>query len=82
MLSHLLTARQTGFLLRRSMFATSISAAVTPVFTSVTMTMTSAVSMAISAWRRMNFSISLSVFGSMPPVSTISNSRPFQSQSP
>ena len=49
---------------------------------SVTMTITSAAAMASSAWRRINCSISLSVFGSMPPVSTSSNSRPFQSQSP
>ena len=62
-----------------SMVAISRSAAVTPVVRSVTKTMTSAVSMANSACSRMNRSISLSVVGSMPPVSTRANSRPDQS---
>ena len=50
--SHLLTQSTTGLPLFSSMAATSLSVATTPVFTSVTNTMTSAVSMASSAWRR------------------------------
>ena len=75
------THRTTGFFERSSIFATSLSAAVTPVAISVTKTMTSAASMAICACSRMKRSISLSVEGSMPPVSTMSNFRPFHSQS-
>ena len=44
-----------------------------PERTSATITMQSASSMPISAWRRINFSISLSVPGSIPPVSTKEN---------
>ena len=79
--SILFTQSTTGFFERSSMFATSLSAAVTPVAISVTNTMTSAASMAICACSRMNMSISLSAVGSMPPVSTISNFRPFHSHS-
>ena len=79
--SILFTQSTTGFLERSSMLATSLSAAVTPVPISVTNTMTSAASMAICACSRMKRSISLSVEGSMPPVSTMSNFRPFHSHS-
>ena len=61
------------------MFATSLSAAVTPVRMSVTSTTTVAVSMAICACSRMKSRISLSVEGSMPPVSTMSKVRPHHS---
>ena len=53
-----------------------------PARTSVTIMITSATSMAISAWRRINSSIWLSVDGSMPPVSIRSKVRPFQSHRP
>ncbi len=75
------TASTTGFLERSSMLATSWSAAVTPVRRSVTKMMTVAASMAIWACSRMKSRISLSVVGSMPPVSTISNFRPHHSHS-
>jgi len=71
-----------GFLDRWSIPATSWSAAVIPVLMSVTRTMTVALSMAIWACWRMKARISLSVLGSMPPVSTRVNLRPFQSLSP
>ena len=80
--SALLTASTMGFFERRSMLATSISGAVTPVVISVTRTITSAVSMASFACSRIKRRISLSVFGSIPPVSTISKTLPFQSLSP
>ena len=75
------TQSTTGFFERSSILATSRSAAVTPVPISVTSTITSAASMAICACSRMNTSISLSAVGSMPPVSTMSNLRPFHSHS-
>ena len=78
----MLTARATGFPDLRSMVATSSSAAVTPLRTSTTMMMASASSIPISAWRRINRSISLSLLGSMPPVSTREKVRPHHSQSP
>ena len=79
--SALFTASTTGFFERSSMFATSLSAAVTPVRISVTRTITSAAFIAICACSRMKSSISLSVVGSMPPVSTMLNLRPHHSVS-
>ena len=75
------TASTTGLRERSSMLATSLSAAVTPVRISVTRTITVAESMAIWACSRMKSSISLSVLGSMPPVSTMSNFLPHHSHS-
>ena len=79
-LSHLFTARIMGLWLRRSMCATSSSAAVRPLRTSVTMMMQSAVSMAICACSRMWARMPSVALGSMPPVSTSKNSWPFHSQ--
>ena len=69
------TASTTGFPERRSIFATSWSEAVRPVLMSQTKIITVAFWMAISACSRMKLNISLSVPGSMPPVSTRSNFR-------
>ena len=57
------------------MLATSWSAAVMPVLTSQTKTTTVAVWIAISACSRMKERIWSSVPGSIPPVSTMSNTR-------
>ena len=75
------TASTTGLRDLSSILATSLSAAVTPVRISVTNTITSAASIAICACSRINCRISLSVLGSMPPVSTISNVLPHHSHS-
>ena len=81
MRSHLLTASTIGLPLFCSMEATSRSSAVTPAVTSHMKTMTSAVSMAISAWVRICASIASSVRGSIPPVSTMVITLPFHSAS-
>ncbi len=77
----MLTASTMGFFERSSMLATSLSAAVTPVRMSVTRMITSAASIAIWACSRIKSRISLSVLGSMPPVSTISKVLPHHSHS-
>ena len=78
--SILLTASTTGPG-ASSMLATSWSEAVRPVLMSQTKTITVAFWMAISACSRMKLRISLSVPGSMPPVSTRSNFRLLHSAS-
>ena len=67
--SSLFTARTTGLLDFRSMVATSSSAAVMPSRPSTKKTITSAVSMASSACRRIWTAMMSSLAGSMPPVS-------------
>src|SRR5699024_3123016 len=52
-----------------------------PVRRSVMKIITSACEIAVSAWKRMNCKISLSLFGSIPPVSIMVKSRPRQSLS-
>ena len=79
--SILFTASTTGFRARRSMLATSWSAAVSPVLMSQRKTITVAFWMAISACLRMKERIWVVVPGSMPPVSTMSKARPRHSHS-
>ena len=78
--SALFTASTTGLPERRSILATSWSEAVMPVLMSHTKTITVAVEMAISACSRITARIWSSVPGSMPPVSTMSNTRLRHSQ--
>ena len=62
------------------MRATDSSSSVTPVRPSTTNRMTAASSAAASAWSRMDVAKTSSLLsGSIPPVSTMVNSRPFQS---
>ena len=79
--SILFTASTTGFRARRSMLATSWSAAVSPVLMSQRKTITVAFWMAISACLRIKERIWVVVPGSMPPVSTMSKARPRHSHS-
>ena len=79
-LSSLFTSRKTGLSQRLSMRATDSSSSVTPVRPSTTNRMTAASSAAARAWSRMDVAKTSSLLsGSMPPVSTMVNSRPFQS---
>ena len=68
-LSILLTTTMTGLPLLRSMSATSSSSAVRPWRPSTKKRITSHVSTAISAWRRICVSSGSSLRGSIPPVS-------------
>lgn len=76
------TSRKMGVFTRLSMRATLSSSSVTPTDPSTTKRMTAASSQAASAWSRMEpEKMSSDLSGSMPPVSTMVNERPFQSAS-
>ena len=72
-LSHLLQTSITGFLVCLNISAISLSEGVTPAFTSVINTITSAISIASSACLLICFNIISSDSGSIPPVSIILN---------
>ena len=78
--STLLTARTTGFWLRRSTRTTASSSSITPTVASTTNNTASARSMAISACPAIWAAIPVAS-DAQPPVSTTTNWRPFHSAS-